>query len=78
MQVSFMEGALMRQQEVCGRQTRAKGTMQEALGILSRDRRMDREDLVPRVGGADQEEFSIEHRKGDDGVTDPGNAINKK
>jgi hypothetical protein len=68
----------MRQQEVCGRPTRAKGTMQEALGILSGGRRVEREDLVPRAEGADQEEFGIEHRYGDEVVTDLGNAINKK
>jgi hypothetical protein len=68
----------MRQQEVCGRQTRAKGTMQEAFGILSGDRRIEREDLVPPAEGADHDEFGIEHRKGDEGVIDLGNAINKK
>ncbi len=68
----------MRQQEVRGRPTRAKGTMQEALGILSGDRKLEREDLVPRAEGAYQEEFGIEHRYGDEVVTDLGNAINKK
>lgn len=68
----------MRQQEVCGRPTRAKGTMQEALGILSGGRGVDREDLVPRAEGADQEEFGIEHRHGDEGVTDLGSAISEK
>ena len=67
----------MRQQDVYGRSTRAKGTMQEALGILSGDRRKEREDLVPPAEGSDQEELGIEHRKGDEGVTDLGNAINK-
>jgi uncharacterized protein YjbJ (UPF0337 family) len=60
----------MRQQEVFGtQQTRAKGTMQEALGFLSGDRRMDREDLVPLAEGANQEEFGIEPRKGDEAVS---------
>jgi hypothetical protein len=49
-----------------------------ALGILSGGRRVEREDLVPRAEGADQEEFGIEHRYGDEVVTDLGNAINKK
>jgi hypothetical protein len=52
--------------------------MQEALGILSGDRRMERKDLVPRAEGADQEEFGIEHRKDDEGVTDLGRLLNKK
>jgi hypothetical protein len=43
--------------------------MQEALGILSGDRRMERGDLVPRAEGADQEEFGIEPRKGDEAVS---------
>ena len=68
----------MRQQDVGGRPTRAKGTMQEALGILSGGRGMEREDLVPRAEGADQEAFGIENRKGDEGVTDLGSAMNKK
>ena len=66
----------MRQQEVYGRPTRAKGTMQEALGILSGDRRMEREDLVPRAEDADQE-FGIEHRKGDESAIYLGNSIRK-
>jgi hypothetical protein len=36
--------------------------MQEAFGILSGDRRIEREDLVPPAEGADHDEFGIEHR----------------
>lgn len=68
----------MRRQEVNGGSTRARGTMQEALGILSGDRNLEREDPGPRAEGAYQEEFGIEHRYGDEVVTDLGNAINKK
>ena len=52
--------------------------MQEALGILSGDRKLEREDLVPRAEGAYQQEFGIEHRHGDEAVTDLGNAMIKK
>ena len=62
----------MRQQEVRGRATRAKGTMQEALGVLTDDRSMERQDLVTRAVGADQEEFGIEHHNGDEVVADKG------
>jgi uncharacterized protein YjbJ (UPF0337 family) len=68
----------MRQEQGRGRPTRAKGTMQEALGILSGDRKLEREDLVRRAEGSDQEEFGVEHGYGDEVVTDLGNAINKE
>ncbi len=51
--------------------------MQEALGILSGDRRMVQEDLVPRTEGADQEEFGVRLRMGDEGVTDLAIALDK-
>jgi hypothetical protein len=43
--------------------------MQEALGFLSGDGRMDREDLVPLAEGASLEQLAIEHRNGDEAVS---------
>lgn len=66
----------MGQPEFSGRPTRAKGTMQEALKVLSGDR-TERDDLVPRAERAVRRSAS-NTANGGEFVTDLGNAINEK
>lgn len=67
----------MRQQEVTGKVKKAKGRVKEAVGILSGDRKMEREGSAQRAEGAVEEGLGKARRKVGEVLTNLGNAIKK-
>jgi uncharacterized protein YjbJ (UPF0337 family) len=67
----------MRQQEVHGKVKKAKGKVKEAVGILSGDRKMEREGSLQRAEGAVEEGLGKARRKVGEVLTNLGNAISK-
>lgn len=67
----------MRQQEVRGKVKKAKGKVKEAVGILSGDKKMEREGSLERAAGAVQEGLGGARRKVGEVLTNLGNTIKK-
>jgi uncharacterized protein YjbJ (UPF0337 family) len=67
----------MSQQEVRGKVKKTKGKVKEAVGILSGDKKLEREGSLERAVGAVQEGLGEARRKAGKVVTDLGNAIKK-
>jgi len=67
----------MRQQEVSGKTKRVKGKVKEAVGILSGNKKMEREGSLQRAEGAVQEGLGVARRKVGDVLSSLGNAIKK-
>jgi uncharacterized protein YjbJ (UPF0337 family) len=68
----------MGQQEVGGKVKKTKGKMKEAVGILSGNKKMEREGSFQRAEGAVQEGLGQARRKVGEVLTNVGKAINKK
>jgi uncharacterized protein YjbJ (UPF0337 family) len=68
---------LMRQQEVGGKVKKTKGKMKEAVGILSGNKKMEREGSLQRAEGAVEEGFGKARRKVAEVLTNLGNAVKK-
>jgi len=68
----------IRQQEVRGKVKKAKGKVKEAVGILSGDKKMEREGSLERAEGAVQEGLGGARRKVGEVIANLGNAIKKK
>lgn len=67
----------MRQQEVGGKVKKAKGSVKEAVGILSGDKKMEREGSLERAEGAIEEGLGKARRKVGEVLTNLGNAVKK-
>jgi uncharacterized protein YjbJ (UPF0337 family) len=67
----------MRQHEVRGKVKKAKGKVKEAVGILSGDKKMEREGSFQRAAGAVEEGLGTARRKVGEVLTNLGNAIKK-
>jgi uncharacterized protein YjbJ (UPF0337 family) len=67
----------MRQQEVTGKVKKSKGTVKEAVGILSGNKKMEREGSFQRAEGAVEEGFGKARRKVGQVLTNLGNAVKK-
>lgn len=67
----------MRQQEVAGKVKKTKGKVKEAVGILTSNKKMEREGSLQRAGGAIEEGLGKARRKVGEVLTDLGNAIRK-
>jgi uncharacterized protein YjbJ (UPF0337 family) len=67
----------MRQQEVGGKVKKDKGKVKEAVGILSGNKKMEREGSLQRAEGAVEEVLGKARRKVGEVLTDLGNAIKK-
>jgi uncharacterized protein YjbJ (UPF0337 family) len=67
----------MRQQEVGGKVKKAKGKVKEAVGILTGDRKMEREGSLQRAQGAVEEGLGKARRKVGEVLTNLGNTIRK-
>jgi uncharacterized protein YjbJ (UPF0337 family) len=67
----------MRQQEIRGKVTRAKGSMKEAVGILSGNKKLEREGAVQRAEGSVDEGLGKARRKVGEALANLGNAIKK-
>ncbi|KAA0256431.1 CsbD family protein [Acidobacteria bacterium ACD] len=65
----------MSRQEVRGKVRKAKGKVKEAVGILSGDKKPEREGALERAGGAVQEGLGAARRKVGEVLTDIGKAI---
>ena len=65
----------MRQQEVGGKVKKAKGKVKEAVGILSGNRKMEREGSVQRAEGAVEEGLGKARRKVGELLTNLGKSI---
>ena len=65
----------MRQQEVGGRVKKTKGKMKEAVGILTGDKKMEREGSAQRAEGTIEEGLGKARRKVGEVLTNLGNAI---
>jgi uncharacterized protein YjbJ (UPF0337 family) len=63
--------------EVGGRVKKAKGKVKEAVGILSGDRKMEREGSLQRAEGTVEEGLGKARRKVGDILTNLGKAISK-
>jgi uncharacterized protein YjbJ (UPF0337 family) len=68
----------MGQQEVGGKVKKTKGKMKEAVGILSGNKKMEREGSFQRAEGAVQEGLGQARRKVGEVLTNLGKAVNKK
>jgi uncharacterized protein YjbJ (UPF0337 family) len=67
----------MGQQEVRGKVKKAKGKVKEAVGILSGDKKMEREGTLKRAEGAIEEGLGKARRKVGEVLTNLGNAVKK-
>ena len=67
----------MRQQEVRGKATKVKGKVKEAVGILTGDKKKEREGSLQRAEGTVQEGLGAARRKVGEVLTNLGNAIKK-
>lgn len=67
----------MRQQEVGGKVKKVKGSVKEAVGILSGDRKLEREGSLQRTEGAIEEGLGKARRKVGEALTNLGNAVRK-
>ena len=67
----------MRQQEIGGKVKKVKGSVKEAVGILSGDRKMEREGSLQRAEGAIEEGLGKARRKVGEALTNLGNAVKK-
>lgn len=67
----------MRQQETRGKVKKAKGKVKEAVGILSGDKKMEREGSFERAAGAVEEGLGTARRKAGEVLTNLGDAIKK-
>ena len=67
----------MKRMEVGGRVKKAKGKVKEAVGILSGDRKMEREGSLQRAEGTVEEGLGKARRKVGDILTNLGKAISK-
>ncbi len=67
----------MKQQELHGKVKKTKGKVKEAVGILSGDKKMEREGTLQRVEGAVQEGIGAARHKVGEVLTNLGNAIKK-
>ncbi|MGE5715500.1 MAG: CsbD family protein [Acidobacteriota bacterium] len=67
----------MRQHEVRGKVKKAKGRVKEAVGILSGDKKMEREGSLQRALGAVEEGFGTARRKVGEVLTNLGNTVKK-
>lgn len=65
----------MQKQEVRGKVKKAKGKVKEAVGILSGNKKLEREGSLERVGGAVQEGLGKARRKVGEVLTDIGKAV---
>jgi len=67
----------MGQQEVGGKVKKTKGKMKEAVGILSGNKKMEREGSLQRAEGAVQEGLGQARRKVGEVLTNLGKAVKK-
>jgi uncharacterized protein YjbJ (UPF0337 family) len=67
----------MRQQEVGGKVKKVKGSVKEAVGILSGDKKMEREGSLERAEGAIEEGLGKARRTVGEVLTNLGKAIKK-
>ena len=67
----------MKKQEVHGRVKKVKGKAKETVGILTGNKKMEREGSLQRAAGAVQEGFGKAGRMVGDAVTGLGNAIKR-
>jgi uncharacterized protein YjbJ (UPF0337 family) len=67
----------MGQQEVGGKVKKTKGKMREAVGILSGNKKMEREGSLQRAEGAVQEGLGQARRKVGEVLTNLGKAVKK-
>ena len=67
----------MRQQEFGGKVKKVKGSVKEAVGILSGDRKLEREGSLQRAEGAIEEGVGKARRKVGEALTNLGNAVKK-
>jgi uncharacterized protein YjbJ (UPF0337 family) len=65
----------MKQQEVHGKVKKAEGKVKETVGILTGDKKMEREGSLQRAEGAVQEGLGKTGRKVSEAMTNLGNAI---
>ncbi len=67
----------MRQQEVRGKVKKTKGRVKEAVGILSGDKKLEREGSLERAQGAVEEGLGKARRKVGEVLTNLGKAIGR-
>ncbi|HEY3351260.1 MAG TPA: CsbD family protein [Thermoanaerobaculia bacterium] len=67
----------MRPQEGSGKVKKVKGSVKEAVGILSGDRKLEREGSLQRAEGSIEEGLGKARRKVGEALTNLGNAIKK-
>jgi uncharacterized protein YjbJ (UPF0337 family) len=67
----------MRQQEIGGKVKKVKGSVKEAVGILSGDRKLEREGSVQRAEGAIEEGVGKARRKVGEVLKNLGKSIQK-
>ena len=65
----------MKQQEVHGKVKKAEGKVKETVGILTGDKKMEREGSLQRAEGAVQEGLGKTGRKVGEAMTNLGNTI---
>ncbi|MEO8586184.1 MAG: CsbD family protein [Acidobacteriota bacterium] len=67
----------MKQQEVDGKVKKVQGKIKESVGILTGNKKMEREGSVQRATGAVEEGLAKAGRKVGEALTNLGNAIKK-
>ena len=67
----------MKNQEVHGKVTKAKGQVKEAVGILAGDKKLEREGALQRLEGSIEEGIGKARNTVGEVITDVGHAIKK-
>lgn len=65
----------MRQQEIAGKVKKSKGKVKEAVGILSGNKKLEREGSAQRAAGAVEESLGKARRKVGEVLTNLGKSI---